>query len=193
MRHICGSFSRCYSPLQANLNNVPFLLLSPSPSATSNNFNFNCSQPLDTLVKKKKKNKKDTRLHNCPAAWAPSSRSSATTQTSRNCAIYNNKTIVHLYVQYVHNGISSGFWESKQCQKLKRSIKSWGESGTVQLSGLLAVHGWFVSCKDENTKVESNHCCLNIDNSILKFCDFLHYSATKLKWQHKGKWDLFLI
>lgn len=32
-------------------------------------------------------------------------------------------------------------------QNLNKLIKSWGESETEQLSGLLAVHGWSVPCK----------------------------------------------
>lgn len=66
---------------------------------------------------------------------------------------------IDMYSIYTIESVQIFGEESEQCQKLKRLIKSWGESDTVQLSGLLAVHGWFVSCeKETKTTINVNGC-----------------------------------
>lgn len=79
------------------------------------------------LIKKKKKKK----THDCIIVPLPEHPPVIPPQLDRHpgivCAIYNNnnnntkKTIVHLYVQYVHNGISSDF-----CFLFRvNSVRSW--------------------------------------------------------------------
>lgn len=69
--------------------------------------------------------------------------------TSGNWSLWNRIFYTFMYSIYTAN---SFFWGGRGrggCQKLKRLIKSWGDRDVVQLSGLLAVHGWFVSCGEE--------------------------------------------
>lgn len=70
--------------------------------------------------------------------FAPLHKSISLCQNIQTRNPHVTKTSTGMYILY---NMDQYFWH----QKLKRSIKSCGESDTVQLSGLLAVQGWFVS------------------------------------------------
>lgn len=80
---------------------------------------------------------------------------------------------------------SSGFLVRRD-QKLKRLIKSWGERDMVQLSGLLAVQGWFVSCQKKK-KIKKHTTINTIFFSVLSSkCSFtFSFISTLIKCKVK--------
>lgn len=114
-----------------NLNSLEYTACNFLPSTSS------VTQALVSKVKPISDVSTETKLQFCPTSQVNFTLSKYT-----NWKSLRKKRCTGMYIIYnIHQYMYKYVW----LQKLKRLMKSCGERDSVQLSGLLAVQGWFVS------------------------------------------------